>query len=130
MADRWSGLEETEPGEGDCRMGRIHGLKARADLNGRIARAIKFLQGKQRWALVVDGGEKVLVKSENIDFGFAAQKEGDIAEQQPTPVRAIGRPVLAGRAVEEVDSSLAVRVAPDGLSFLQCICLPFAPRDQ
>ena len=56
------------PNQGGVRIGLVSGLKQRADLNGRLARAVRWVPSKQRWALVVDGGEKVLVKEGNIDF--------------------------------------------------------------
>ena len=50
------------------RIGLVRGLKSRADLNGRLARAVRWVPTKSRWALVMDSGEKVLVKDDNIDF--------------------------------------------------------------
>ena len=74
---RWSVSSEMED-DSACAVGRIHGLKARADLNGKAARAVKFIQSKGRWALVVDGGEKVLVKV-NSQFFSAVTAAGHFA---------------------------------------------------
>ena len=53
--DRWSQLSEFDDDDHLVTIGRIHGLRARADLNGKLARAVRFIQSKGRWALVVDG---------------------------------------------------------------------------
>ena len=54
---------ETEPDDNDpdaaCHLGLVHGLLSRTDLNGRLARAVRWVPTKGRWALIMDGGEKV-----------------------------------------------------------------------
>ena len=57
---RWSECSEASDDlDPLCYMGVLHGLKARSDLNGKLARAVKYVQSKGRWALIVEGGEKV-----------------------------------------------------------------------
>jgi SAM-dependent methyltransferase len=47
---------------------RIHGLQGRADLNGRHAELMHFVEDAQRWACYVLGsGEAVRVKPQNLD---------------------------------------------------------------
>ena len=58
---------DSEP-EVICRIGLVHGLVQRADLNGRLARAVRWVPSKARWALLMDGGEKVLIKDDNVNF--------------------------------------------------------------
>ena len=143
---RWSVDSSTMEEDSACAVGRIHGLKARADLNGKAARAVKFIQSKGRWALVVDGGEKVLVKDENIDFSaFPVESVGDAvaADQQPCQSSECGgvacgvavptaEVIISTKADGEAATPAAALVAappplPPVASFLQCFCLPFAP---
>jgi hypothetical protein len=69
-SDVFSARDSEVDGDEDrvFRIGLVQGLNMRADLNGRLARAVRWVSSKSRWALVMDGGEKVLVKDENIDF--------------------------------------------------------------
>ena len=130
MTERWSQISCDEDDEGLVMVGRIHGLRARADLNGKLARAVRFIQSKGRWALIVDGGEKVLVKDENIEFSAIDSGEENQSTQQ-TPSQ---QPVKKIADVKEESSSplpVAVPVAslvaaPQPLPpFLQCLCVPF-----
>lgn len=139
--DRWSQLSEADDEE-LITVGRIHGLRARADLNGKYARAVRFIQSKGRWALVVDGGEKVLVKDENVDFSAApADSSMADAENQPVQTGACPPPPYTqctskspaaelkqaplGVPVSTADALLA-EAKPSPLPvFLQCLCLPF-----
>ena len=56
---------ETDDNDNDpdaaCHLGLVHGLVSRKDLNGRLARAVRWVPTKGRWALIMDGGEKVRV---------------------------------------------------------------------
>jgi hypothetical protein len=51
--------------------GRISGLSARSDLNGKLGDVIRWIPNKDRWAIVVvDSKEKVLVRKDCIDFDY------------------------------------------------------------
>ena len=51
--------------------GRISGLSARSDLNGKLGDVIRWIPTKDRWAIVVvDTKEKVLVRKDCIDFDY------------------------------------------------------------
>jgi len=67
------------------RIGLVTGLTERTELNGRRGRAIRWVAKKDRWAVImVDTGDKILVRDECMDFS--------IAEAEPLPV---GLPVAA-----------------------------------
>lgn len=137
--DRWSQLSEADDDE-LIAVGRIHGLRARGDLNGKYARAVRFIQSKGRWALVVDGGEKVLVKDENVDFS-AIPADSSVTDAENKPVQTCPPPQYSqltskSPAAELKQAQLGVPVStanallveakPSPLpAFLQCLCLPF-----
>ena len=104
-----------------CHIGLVHGLSTRADLNGRLARAVRFVPSKGRWALIMDGGEKVLVRDENIDFEAPEAIEAD----GMLPV--VGKPVVSQPAV-----LVAAPVAPPPpivawfANAMRCFCIPIA----
>ena len=51
--------------------GRISGLSARSDLNGKLGDVIRWIPTKDQWAIVVvDTKEKVLVRKDCIDFDY------------------------------------------------------------
>lgn len=146
---------DTDPLDADdddaCRIGLVHGLSARTDLNGRLARAVRWVQSKQRWALIMDGGEKVLVRDENIDFQAPEAVLADAAPLNAEPVATgccVGSPVV-GQCVDssELERSVAkgAAVAPAAVAVLatapppvppfeawlrgvaSCLCLPVLP---
>ena len=50
-------------------IGVVHGLSARPDLNNELGHAVQWIPEKERWAvLMVDTGERVLIRDENVDF--------------------------------------------------------------
>ena len=123
---------ETDDNDNDpdaaCHLGLVHGLVSRKDLNGRLARAVRWVPTKGRWALIMDGGEKVrvglpldtcacpsphlspsrlaplpntqvLVRDENIDFQATEAIE---AMDLPSAVgEAVGGPVLGTEVTAE-----------------------------
>ena len=51
--------------------GRISGLLARSDLNGKLGDVIRWIPTRNQWAIVVvDTKEKVGVRKDNIDFDY------------------------------------------------------------
>lgn len=134
-----------------CRMGVVEGLTARSDLNGKLGRAVRWVAKKNRWAVIMDGGEKVLVKDENIDFQAQAAIDAEhIIQAQLAPPNAaeavIGVPVplpedavamakqqAAAAALADAPTQLQP-VLPPIFQLLQCFCLPLGgavddPRD-
>ena len=91
---RSTDVEDTDP-DAACQIGLVHGLVGRADLNGRLARAVRWVPTKSRWALIMDGGEKVLVRDENIDF----QAPEAIEAEAMVPIVATGLPLTTSPVV-------------------------------
>ena len=117
-----------------CRIGLIHGLVSRADLNGRLCRAVRWVPTKKRWALIVgETGEKVLVRDERIDF----QAPEAISAELQMP--GAGNSVVEGKPVasppnelpsEDATATLAVdrsNASPFVQWIAHCFCLPVAP---
>ena len=65
-----------------CRIGLILGLQSRADINGKLGNAVRWVERKKRWAVIVEGGEKILVKEDNIDFQAPAAIDAESKLQQ------------------------------------------------
>ena len=107
----------------ECRVGRVRGLTTRADLNGRLARAVRWVPSKGRWALVMDSGEKVLVRDEHIDFEQAPDAKAVVGKQVAPPV--VGQPV-DGAAAES--GAVVEKGGPPSwlVDALRCFCLPIA----
>merc|ERR1711871_1076202 len=84
---------------------RVVGLKSRADLNGALAHVVRFVETKQRWALVTcESSEKLLIKEENIEWissseaasggadaaGSEAAAAANMRESAPSPRSVLG----------------------------------------
>ena len=91
---RSTDAEDNDP-DASCQIGLVHGLVGRADLNGHLARAVRWIETRGRWALIMDGGEKVLVRDENIDF----QAPEAIEVEANTPIVATGLPFTSSPVV-------------------------------
>ena len=121
----------TEPDDNDpdavCRVGLVHGLVARADLNGRLARAVRWVPTKGRWALIMDGGEKVLVKDDNIDFQAPEAIEADLMIPSRPAVRV---PVISSSSLKLPADAVVTRTPPPPPALitwlLRCFCVPVA----
>ena len=133
--------EDLDP-DAACRLGLVHGLVGRADLNGRLARAVRWVPTKSRWALIMDGGEKVLVRDDNIDFQAPEAIEAEallpeVATGLPITVSPVLGTVMREKlaanlmaAMDPLPLDLAKPAAPPIALLLQdmaqCFCLPFA----
>ena len=63
---------------------RIHGLKARPDLNGKCGRVERYDAGRQRYEVLVDGErESIMVKPTNLQpVNANADGEGGIRKKE------------------------------------------------
>ena len=129
----------SETGE-PTKLGVVSGLSARADLNGKVGRAVKWVPKKDRWAVViVDTGEKVLVRNECLDFSsnLTEATNGNLAVGQPIPSESLPTTELvpAGVAVDSAvvgtQVSAGAEEPPAALKWLmdtcRCFCLPVDP---
>ena len=152
-ASRTSIFNDLDEDDDDVRVGRIDGLSARKDLNGKLGRAVRWVAKKDRWAIVmVDSGEKILVRDEYIDFAVSEPALGlpvVSGLQSPEPVSAPaaeeetetgspetgspGHPVK-GMALEKGSDapSPGSAAVPWIMELAQCFCMPIGglPEDK
>ena len=68
VRDSDNGSSAADEEGSDGRMAIISGLNSRPDLNGKKGCTVRWVNRKDRWAIImVDTGEKVLVKDANIE---------------------------------------------------------------
>ena len=113
---------ETDDNDNDpdaaCHLGLVHGLVSRKDLNGRLARAVRWVPTKGRWALIMDGGEKVRVGLP-LDTSMRVCVSSSLALTRPLPntqvlVRDENIDFQATEAIEAMDLPSAVGEAVGG----------------
>ena len=126
------------------RVACIGSLMSREDLNGKLGRAVKWVAHKERWAvLMLDTGEKVLVRDDCLDFNDAGAiaATADLPNTSKTPV---GVPIasaaaapLGSPAPQQSKSQTGspnhpvqgTAVDQPAISWMrqavQCFCLPF-----
>lgn len=125
-----------------ARIGLISGLSARQDLNGKEGRAVRWVQKKQRWAVImVESNEKVLVRDECIQFvddeadpavGLPVAAASLLAAPEPVPTPAkAGETGSPGHPVEGTRVEGSVKAADETPPVVQwlfdaarCFCLP------
>ena len=129
------------------RVACVGSLSSREDLNGKLGRAVKWVAHKERWAVVMlDTGEKVLVRDECLDFKDAraiainAKWHDDIASKTPVgvPVASSTAAPLGSPAPQQSTSQTGspdhpvqgTAIDQPAISWIhqavQCFCLPFA----
>ena len=84
--------DDDEHAKAGHRIGVVHGLTSRHDLNDKLGRAVKWVAKKSRWAVImVESGEKVLVRNTFLDLRSARALSATKQLIKP----AIGLPVAA-----------------------------------
>jgi hypothetical protein len=102
-------LEEDSSASG--RVGMVVGLKSRADLNGQYGTAVRWVAKKQRWGVVmIDSGEKLLLRSECINFACAIDQAyfqaGVSSGDASIPAAATAAPSTAAAAAPVLSSTV------------------------